>query len=964
MQSDQILRKNIEKRICQTPFLGRKAELETLSRIWRDVAKSASRRPRMVVIEGEAGIGKTRLALAFARQVETESPSACVLFGPNPARISRPFGAFMPLISDILHLSPKNTLADVEKALAQRLGGHLTTEQIHKTAPILAFLLGFPIEDVRLNLEPPSLFPHLIRAIHLVLTQYTQERPTVLIIDDSQWLDEASLTLLAELSHNPTETEIKPTSKRFSPALVLLLTRPDSDLSDGWPSDDAITRLTLAALSAEASHALWHHCHNRPTKDIGSDQSLATTTRGHPFFIQQCALWINERSPHGQDLQALQQNAPSDLAACIKRRLDSLPKTTRTVAEKAAVWPLPFQAADLKQIFKRSRADFPQHLTYLIENGWLVEVDAERYDFTHPYLRELVYDQIPDNEKTILHRDVANHLAEAGWDLTGSLLPTLARYYQRSEQTDPAIRYLAQSGDHFLRCNCRKHAIQQYEALIALDRDLLGELRDRPSNQDRPDPQELIENYLHAHLQLGYTLFLDNQWKESTRHFNYALSLADRINRPEAQAEACRRIGRIKMHQGEHEAAGELFRRCVELLEPTGNQQALARAWASLGMYHKQNGDYQEALMCLEKDLALSQAAKDPSGIARAYGNLGNAYRLQGNFDAAMSCYQTSLDLAKQLGNLQNISMLTNNLALAHFERGEFDAALAFLQNVVQQKIEIGDRQGLAAAIGNMGQVHIQQRDYAAATKAYQRLLRVGNELQDLKSIAKANAHLGLIHYYQGDLDLALAYLRTSLGQFQKMNDRHNEATIFSNLGRVYFDLEMLEEARQHLQTAVAIGRELNVRFHLCSYLLNLAEVEFSTENYDSARHALSEARTFAEQVSRQTIIFETHLLQARLDFVQGDRQAAVQALSEMLQMSQMETEPDVSQRELEARLYAELAEFEAQVTRAEWAAWSASIDVPVGSMKAEALRRYEALNAEAPTFEYQRRIDRLAALP
>jgi DNA-binding SARP family transcriptional activator len=419
------------------PFVGRQQELARIDVDWGVVRNGGM---RCVVIAGESGIGKTRLAEEIARNAQRDG--ALVLWGTCLADVGRPYQPFGDILSQFLTARPF--------ALAQ----------IGSLAPDLTAL----VPDL-VDASGPSdaavdehLRVRLFRAIEAVVDTLAAE-PALAVIDDIQYADEDALALVRHFI--PTAAD-RP--------LLLLITVRDAEGEvaatlaelqrrlptvtfglEGLTVDDLVDVLNQSGVTLDGDvHA------------VATELEVRTT--GNPFYVTQLVL----------DAHATQRTfdagaVPDAVAQLVSRRLDALDGDSSSTLALAAVAGEEF---DLETI---------EACSSLCRQGFLTEVDAERFSFAHALVRDAVLATIGPTRRQRLHRRVADALAARGAEPEA-----LAHHYVSAGATSAldATRSLLAAGhialtnsawavarDHFaLAADLAAEIDEQCAALIGLGR--------------------------------------------------------------------------------------------------------------------------------------------------------------------------------------------------------------------------------------------------------------------------------------------------------------------------------------------------------------------------------------------------------------------------------------------------------------------------------------------------------------
>ena len=391
-----------------TPFLGRGGELEILRLAYMRAVRE--REPRLVLVTGEAGVGKTRLVRELLGELEAEDPSPAVLIGRNP-----PYGhgiAFWAL-AEILRAAagaPGDAGAEaVREALSARLA-QLGATHAEATAETLAASLSGAGEAVDATA--------LARAWRRLLAELAGQRPLVIAVEDAHWADEGFLELLEASATLPG-----------SPLLVICTARPEiAGLRPDLGAADGHQRLALRPLTAAATEELAAQLVDGG--DPALSRRIAETSAGNPFFAEEIA--------HAVATGAAATGAPlpDTVQATIAARIDALPEREKRTLQLASVLGERFPEAALTELRGEPVAEALAEL----ERRHLVGArpgEPGIYRFHHQLIRDVGYASLTRAERVRLHELAAAGLRARAAGRHGELIELIAFHLAQAAELDP-----------------------------------------------------------------------------------------------------------------------------------------------------------------------------------------------------------------------------------------------------------------------------------------------------------------------------------------------------------------------------------------------------------------------------------------------------------------------------------------------------------------------------------------------
>src|SRR6266496_4040250 len=442
------------------PFVGRSAELESVKRY---VKEAQSGRPHLVLITGDAGMGKTRLLRELRSTID---PLAMVLYGHCYEDVSIPYLPFVEVIRSLLEQRPQalSMLAPAEAATIGRLLGQG----------------GYVLADER----PPELAEQdqmrLFLAVSRLLIENAKDSPIVLILDDLHWADEPSAGLLTHLVFALAERAVR----QPTPFLVIATYRSvEADprvarAVDRLKREEICETVELSGLddvqTAQLVSALGFP---RPSHQLAT--TLLQATGGNPLFIQEAMQHlastggIAERGGYlVATAPASHLKLPSQVTDAIALRVQALSETQRRTLTLAALLGERFDFSTLLEVGELSEDELVDALEACIEQRFLVGV-GDGFRFTHPLVQRVLYGITSVRRRQRLHHQIAEALERLYSDSIGEHVAEIAHHLMNSGPTadvERVIEFTRRAGDHARGIFAWGDAARYYEAALSAAR--------------------------------------------------------------------------------------------------------------------------------------------------------------------------------------------------------------------------------------------------------------------------------------------------------------------------------------------------------------------------------------------------------------------------------------------------------------------------------------------------------------
>ena len=557
------------------PMVGRAAELATLREAYDAVA--SERRPRMVVISGDAGVGKTRLIADFVRDRSAHAlvlRGRCLTYGNGIT--------FWPLVeivrsaAQILESDPVDTaLAKITSLLPDENDAQAVVDRV-------ASAIGLSTGDFAVT--------ELIWGARKLLEAQTAERPLVVVVDDVHWAEATFLDLLDQLVGSPTP----------APILVLCSSRLElADAHPDWWAAQEGHRIELAPLGAEAVEAMIDHLLGDAALPPEARERVVTAAEGNPLYVEQIVSMLRDRDPDDTTIVV-----PATITALLAARLDALSQQERAVIEPASVIGLLFPAPAIAELVPPPlRPEVGSHLETLGRKHLIRAVDdagdaveEDSYRFHHVLVKDATYQSLLKRARAQLHEQFADWAEplnrERGRELE---FEEIVAYH-----LEQAVRYRSELGpldEHGRELAERAATRLSRSGIRALDRSdtpaAVNLLQRAVALMDERDPRrlELVP-------ELGEALMGLSRFEEAESLLAEAATAADDLgDRRLSSRIRLRRLAldMFGMETSETPADAESeAREILSTLTALGDHGGAARAWRLLLLIHGNEGQYDE----------------------------------------------------------------------------------------------------------------------------------------------------------------------------------------------------------------------------------------------------------------------------------------------------------------------------------------------------------------------------------
>ena len=842
-------------------LIEREAERAWLEPVLRE---SLEGRGSLVLLAGEAGVGKTR----FAEEV-LESADAHFLRGT-----SRPGAPAYEAVT--------TALRGFMRAVPGGLSG---CGPLRSHLALLLPELGEAIEEG----DRATLF----EAIRCGLAAVAAERPAVVLLDDLQWSDDATLELLAAL--------VAPL--RELPMLVVGAYRSDEiprahqlrRLRNDLRRNHTLRELVLDPLTAQGTAELAERVlGGGPSPRLAG--TLYDRTGGIPFFVEELAgaLESGGRLRPGDEGLELALDAdvplPQTIRDAVLLQAGDLSGQARATAEGASVAGARF---DIELV---AALGWEAGLDELVSTGLIAELEPGRAAFRHPLARDAIYEDIPWLRRRSLHRDLATALEARD----GSQAEVAAHWL--------AARDGSRALDSLVRAVGERSAVHAYRDAARLGRQALDLW---PEGERGAERIEVLER--HAHF-----AELSGELTEAARAQREVVAARRSEGAGRALADAERRLAAIYALQGDreraltarrvaadafaangfpgeaaaerliaanylrgagnHADARELTRRAGEEAARAERTDLRARALGLEGLARVQGGEFDEGMETLRAGLSLALEHELTLVAAEVYQRLGTAHEIAGDYGGARDALSTAVGFCQASGADDLEHACLSCMAYVLRELGDWERAGELSDDLRFPGASAADT---VVADGILGSIHAFRGEWSAARPLLVQSLDTASRIDLLSMAVDSAAVLAMVEEHEGHLDHAHAHCRSLLERWARSDDHHYAVWALRWASCFFARHGSLGEARACAEALSSIAAATGHLDALAALAHALGETALAEGDSDAAAEQLGRA---VELHTSLEIPFERAQIQLRAGVAlaaSGQRDVAIERLSQ-----------------------------------------------------------------------------------
>ncbi|MFZ5879630.1 MAG: tetratricopeptide repeat protein [Chloroflexota bacterium] len=791
-------RKQAAENIYHGGMVGREAELDR----WTEFIEPLRRGEfaGVLVIRGEAGIGKSRLV--YECQHTPEGEALQWVLGQTDEILRQSLNPFEAWLRTRFQFSDDQTNEvnwrnfdnQLQSIIAATPDADLASE-LTRTRTVLAAQLKL--------FEPGSLYEHLdakgryentFIALSTLIHAESLRKPLVLFIEDLHWLDEDTRSFLAYLVRN---TLANP--EKHYPLAILTTTRPEGNfpaLNDpALLHEIQLQRLPSVGLSRLAEGIL------EGPASPSLTALLERRSEGNPFFAEQILRYLAENNLllHLTDgtfsaAPRSETSIPTDVNSVLIARLDKLTREVREVVQTASVLGREFEVRLLAEML-RGDPHFADEVKSAERSDIWFALNELAYIFRHALLREAAYSMQLEARRRELHALAVEALEGIYMGELDSHYEELAYHSEQARLVEKALRYLEWAGDAARETYRNAEAMDYFTRVLQLT----------PS-QDIKHSFSLLEKRIVVLERMAKRI---EQYDDIKRMEEISLELGDNH-----KFAVCLKVrADYFINISDYQNAEKDVALLMDLVKSLDDMNLLLTAHTLQFAVLFRQGKFVDAMELGKKNLELARQSGNLLEQGRILTSIGQGALEMGDPDAVAQSYlDEAISVARKIQNRTLEAQAINNLAnLAGFIKGDYASARKYFEQTLQISREQGDRNMQLVATVNLGWAASMLGDFDDARAYYTQALAAGRESGNRFTEAYTLLNLGSVIGIQGDGELALQSTLQALNMFKESGERGGEAWALFYSGQAALVQKKNSQSADFFRQSMAIRAELGL---------------------------------------------------------------------------------------------------------------------------------------------------------
>ena len=814
-----------------TPLVGREQEVEFLLERW-ELAKEGL--GQVVVLNGEAGIGKSRLLRAvqdhLAGEPYTRLECRCSPYAQH--------SALYPVINLGRRLlqwqrdeASEVTLGKLEAAMAPY------DLSLPEVVPLLASLLSLPLSDryAPLQLTPQRQKQKTLEVILALLRAHAVQQPVLFIVEDLHWIDPSTLELLTLfIDQGPTAR-----------ILTLFTCRPE--FHPPWHFGRYLTSLTLGRLPPTQVELMIDRVTGGKRLPAAVRQQVVAKTDGVPLFVEELTKMVlesgllREQTDHYELLGPLPSLAiPTTLHDSLMARLDRL-GNAKEVAQLGATLGRAFPYELLQAVLPWDEERLQSALAQLVEAELLYQRGVPpqvRYVFKHALIQETAYQSLLKRRRQQYHQQTG-HILEQRFPETVETQPELlAHHYTEAGLPAQAVPYWGRAGQRAVERSANVEAISHFTKGLELLKAL-------------PETSEHIQQELTLHLAMGAPLLMlkGHTAPEVEDTYSRALELCQQVGDSPQRFSVLTGLWRLYLSQARLRTAHELGEQCFILAQHMQNPMCLQEAHLMLGSILFYLGELPSARVHLEAGITLYEpqhsrvrtfmSGTDPGVVCRCWAAWTSW--LLGYPDQALGQAQEALTLAQELSHAYSLCFALHFASTLFAWRREMPLVQEKSEVVIALASEHGFARWLAGGNARRGWALVEQGKVEEGMAQLELGLTTWRAMGGELGLPAILARLAEAYGKCGRAEAGLEVLTEALALVHKNGEHYYEAELHRLTGELVLCTSLdVQQAEASFHHALEVARHQQAKSLELRAGMSLSRLWQQQGKQDAARRLLA----------------------------------------------------------------------------------------------------------------------------
>ncbi len=674
-------------------------------------------------------------------------------------------------------------------------------------APVSRLVMSGKYSGKHMVDDPELRRENLFDNVLMGLRRLSADKPLLLFLDDLQWADPTTLTLLHYLAKNLTGEK----------AMILGTYRPE-DILRSWdgkthPLETAMQNMNREGLLEKIEIKRLDSINSRAivlsvlgTRDFDNTvmDRIYKEADGNPFFVLEVLKLLTEEGAIAQaengawklaaDVEKL--DIPSKVYDVVKRRLDRLMEEQRRILDCASVVGDEFRSDVVGKVVNIGKMQLLENLSKIEKTHNLVHYLKDKYRFDHAKVRDVLYNGIGEELRREYHRVVGDTIAELHKDNVDEVAGELAYHYYEAKD-EKATEYLIK----------------------------MGENANKESSVD-----------------------------EATRAYTQAVEIT---KRPCLKIEGLLGLISTDIYYGNYRLAEVKITEVKKYIKECQDKKLEAKAILASGLVSRLLGDNKSAQIMLDKSLQMYKELNDKDGISNAFLHTAAKAYSEGNYNVSLDLLKQCLQIQIEQGNDQKIPAIYRRLGTISTSIGDYTRALDYLEKGRKIAVSIGEKRMITAILYDMAEIAEIQGNYEEGINLLEMELKIWNEIAKEYDLYRIYHTKAKIAHLKNDFNQAIELYNKCAQLCSDKEDKMAPSFFYRKISEIYLDLGNDNKALEYAERNLKISAVNDDKYNVISGYQLIASIQLMNKEYQKALYNCEQSLQIAKSInaSRRIIL-------------------------------------------------------------------------------------------------------------
>lgn len=806
---------------------------------------------RLIMLAGEPGVGKTRLA----QEVTVAVRDRGFLLATGRCYDGQRSAALSPFLE---------VMVGLQRAAPPALG-----DAIVRRWPYLVRLLPDGLEGSSTS-ERPEDPRRLYWALTGFVSALAEIAPVALLFDDLHWADSESIDLLVHLARHTHDRRV-----------LLLGTFREREADHPHPLHEALYeldregllhRIPVRRLHSKGTAALTAVFMGSVQAPADLAQLIHERTDGNAFFVQQVVRDLMERRAAAKGHTDWTITLPESVRAAIRFRVARLPEPTREALGAASVLGQTFFFDDLLAMTGKLEPELEASLRDASAAGLVREGDADSYTFDHFLTQQALYEDLPGRERRKLHLAAGTALEGLPEQQRNRRAAELAWHFRRAMDAPRAFTWTMRAGELAEEVFAWGEAERHYRTALELVGESVGQVQEAKTWE-----------------RLGTVLQGLARHDEALAALEQAAALYHRQRDRDGEGRVVARIGRVHVMHGTPEEGVSRISPVLDALAASGSPPSLSALWAALADLNAHLGRWEAQLEAANRAVESAASVRD---LAQAHVERGVVLTFLLRSGDAVQALQEAARLAEEIGDLTDLHKANQLMVGPEVSRGRFPAAVDAGKRTFEVAERLYDPDLISLACSSRAQALLWVGRWDDAAADIERALSLGRQIGAWDATAFALLQYGHLCIFRGDLEEA----GRALEECADMVERSGDLFLLNWAQRLLAQRDVLmgdpQRALQRLTPLLQRAKERGAVMDVYFMELPLIAAYMDSGQLDAAERLLDIHMSRPKLESHPPALANACLLRAKAAILRAGLEEARSALQQGMALAQSMPQP------------------------------------------------------------------------